>query len=1121
MGEKRTRSYTLTWLLGIPTVILLGLNLPEFSGTTFILWVLFTTVVAFTLNQGLAFSEGEISAAYSVGIMSYFTLVESEDLSLALWAVALGSVSGIFIRQGQRLRWQNWDTIIRMTWEPAFRTAGHLTLGLAVGAWFYQLLDGRLPLATFTFEDALPTLALITAYLAVYLAIVIIKMRWLGSDFEETMRLNWQSLLVILLLPLPLALLGAVAYHSISYLSFGLLLIGLLIAVIGAHGFSVTQDRYRQRVRELSTLTTISNALQTNLDPKTLLHTIYQHISPLLNINNFIVVIQHPVTHMLSFPFTVESGEIKSLPDRSPENGLLEQVMKTKAPLLASRNSAASLEKLGAVTLPRHIASWLGVPLLSADRVSGAIAIYSETDQRQFNKIDQRLLLAIAMQTGIALDNAKLYKQADDRVRQLRALTEASTSISKTLDFAEVLKSICTLAEKVVSADASGVYIWLDAAKKNLTLSSSNGLSHHFVANPPTPLLVNEPDFNTREQPLVIADGREDKRATALISLFDQENKRAWVEMLMRDGEEMLGILVVYFTAPHQFSHEDSEVLRTFASQAALAIRNSQRYGRADAALSRRLEQMYTLQQLSYDLYGTRVTLEQVFEKVLRRSIEGTGAHAAHFSLRVDGESARCVHAIGYSAEDLAKIDPLAGVTRHIFKAGDTTLITDVVEERAYRPVRAATRAHLRAPILRELEIMGIITLESDNSETFVQEDKYFLMQVGALAKGAIENYNLVTGIETTRDRLQVILDSMTEAVLLIDAAGLIRLASPRTKMLLGLLPSEISEQPIQSLVQKPELRFAEKLGFEPNTLLGLAQALAGGNWTPEEKRTGFEIKSNGKQRFVSRFDTGVKGHDNKTIGWLMVFSDVTEERELAQAREDLSSMIIHDLRGPLTAINAGLKLIKSTVKDGDTVADVVHRASDSAGRSARKLLHLVNSLLDISKMESGMMVIERKPSNVRQITENVVKELEPLALEMEVKINNELGEDTPLLDIDAEKVERVLLNLMDNAIKFTPGNGYISIAAHLEQETNGSSTRFMRIKVIDTGPGVPDEHKRRLFDRYVQIKGQQGRRRGTGLGLAFCRLAVEAHGGKIWIEDNPHGGSIFAFTLPIAPETP
>jgi signal transduction histidine kinase len=140
-----------------------------------------------------------------------------------------------------------------------------------------------------------------------------------------------------------------------------------------------------------------------------------------------------------------------------------------------------------------------------------------------------------------------------------------------------------------------------------------------------------------------------------------------------------------------------------------------------------------------------------------------------------------------------------------------------------------------------------------------------------------------------------------------------------------------------------------------------------------------------------------------------------------------------------------------------------------------------------------------------------VCVELSPLAHELNVRVESRVPDDLPPLDIDPDKVERLLLNLLDNALKFSPTDSVVSITTHPPE-----SSGFVRIDVIDQGPGVPEEYKHTLFDRFVEVKGRVGRRRGTGLGLTFCRLVVEAHGGTIWIEDSPQGGSIFAFRLPL-----
>jgi len=223
--------------------------------------------------------------------------------------------------------------------------------------------------------------------------------------------------------------------------------------------------------------------------------------------------------------------------------------------------------------------------------------------------------------------------------------------------------------------------------------------------------------------------------------------------------------------------------------------------------------------------------------------------------------------------------------------------------------------------------------------------------------------------------------------------------------------------------------------------------------------------------------------------------------------------MIVHDLRSPLTAISTSMRLLSEMSSVDPSLSRLLSRTTDASQRALRKLLHLVDSLLDIAKMESGSITLERADHMFAPIAQGVRLELLPLSEELEIKVEVLIPDSLPKLAIDAPKIERVLLNLVDNALKFTPIGGLVQVKAQATSDRAG----FARIDVYDSGPGIPNNYKERIFDRFEQVDGSQGRRRGTGLGLTFCKLAVEAHGGHIWIEDNPGGGSVFAFTLPIS----
>jgi signal transduction histidine kinase len=131
-------------------------------------------------------------------------------------------------------------------------------------------------------------------------------------------------------------------------------------------------------------------------------------------------------------------------------------------------------------------------------------------------------------------------------------------------------------------------------------------------------------------------------------------------------------------------------------------------------------------------------------------------------------------------------------------------------------------------------------------------------------------------------------------------------------------------------------------------------------------------------------------------------------------------------------------------------------------------------------------------------------------ANEFGILLRNEVPAGLPLVSADQGKLLRVLTNLIDNAVKFTPGGGQIGVTAWLADQGT------VQVQVSDTGPGIPEEFRAKVFDRFIRVPGQSGRRKGSGLGLMYCRLAIESHGGRIWFEPRPDGGSVFNFTLPL-----
>ena len=230
--------------------------------------------------------------------------------------------------------------------------------------------------------------------------------------------------------------------------------------------------------------------------------------------------------------------------------------------------------------------------------------------------------------------------------------------------------------------------------------------------------------------------------------------------------------------------------------------------------------------------------------------------------------------------------------------------------------------------------------------------------------------------------------------------------------------------------------------------------------------------------------------------------------RYLLQDNQDLAAILVHDLQGPLGNVLTSLEMVQEGL--AQQAESGLSLMMDIAVRSSKQLQTLVHSLLDIGRLEAGQKVTDRRPVSVSELLEYVAEAEGPVLEQRQVTLSQELSPGLPLINVNADIIQRVLLNLFDNALKVSKPGQVIAIRANVE---NGDGA--VRISIVDQGPGIPTVDRERIFEKYQRINGISASK-GLGLGLAFCKLAVEAHGGRIWVEDAPVAGACFCFTLPI-----
>jgi two-component system sensor histidine kinase GlrK len=225
---------------------------------------------------------------------------------------------------------------------------------------------------------------------------------------------------------------------------------------------------------------------------------------------------------------------------------------------------------------------------------------------------------------------------------------------------------------------------------------------------------------------------------------------------------------------------------------------------------------------------------------------------------------------------------------------------------------------------------------------------------------------------------------------------------------------------------------------------------------------------------------------------------------KVEQLKSDFFSLMSHELRTPLTTIKEGSNLILEGLRE-DKSAGKKKRLLTIINEECIRLINLVNSLLDMSKMEAGMMPYTFSLSDITPLIDKVTREIEPLAETKQIKLKRDIIDNPPHVKMDADRILHVLRNLMGNAIKYTNRGGTVTVAVLAGTE--------LKISISDTGSGITMDKHDMIFNKYYQVNGKD---KGTGLGLFIVKHIIDAHGGKVWIEKTSKKGTTFSFVLPL-----
>lgn len=359
------------------------------------------------------------------------------------------------------------------------------------------------------------------------------------------------------------------------------------------------------------------------------------------------------------------------------------------------------------------------------------------------------------------------------------------------------------------------------------------------------------------------------------------------------------------------------------------------------------------------------------------------------------------------------------------------------------------------------------------------------------------------------RDRLDTIIQQMGEGVMVINEKKETELINERAKEILGY--GHVGDIPI---------------GYKKFFVLQLWKELH----ETEKQVVKKEIKLQRPREAILIITLAYLGKKDEEKGFVAVLRDVTFEKEVEKMKSDFVANVSHEIRSPMAPMKDALAL----VLDG-TAGDLNEQQKKFLtllDNNMNRLVRLINDLLDLSKIQAGRMELKKEKLNPAYIVKEVVESIHAFADKKNIKLTVDVKEDLPQVKCDKDRVTQVIINLVMNAIKFTPEGGKVSVACRLSSylvnresylakkrdtsdEIRATDRNFVEISVTDTGPGMTQEQADMLFNRFKQLVSPQAVR-GTGLGLAISKAMVEMHGGRIWVDSELRKGSTFSFTLPV-----
>jgi PAS domain S-box-containing protein len=737
-------------------------------------------------------------------------------------------------------------------------------------------------------------------------------------------------------------------------------------------------------------------------------------------------------------------------------------------------------------TADGEFAELLVAPIEIRGELRGLVSAFARTAGR-LGASDETALEAFASLASLALENAEAFEQRDRQARVQRGFYKVAAALGQPLSFARTVDALGDAATDALGG--SFACVLLPEAGRLDAVGTSR------VPRKLARLLAAGLDASGAG--VLATAARERRLLTAAQVERDERFDAAWRTAARGVYASLLaapvddprsddaGLVLIFFADQRSFVDEDLELASHLVEAARGALQRSQLFEAERASRSLAQQLARTGSALASELDPAAVLDEVVRQAPMLVRADACAIHLLDETELVVVAAAGEAGALALSARSSG----LAGLLGEVVQSGAPVSLDDATADdraRAADPLLAGgLDAFLGVPLFgSEGALRGVLAVYADQARPWREEEVEALLALAANASAALMNAELYQRVAVEKERNDAILANIADGIVAVDREGAVVLWNGAAERITGIPAADAVGRPPADLLQR-RLE-SDDAGASGDRLVS--------------------IRRGGRELWLSLTEAVMRDPAGEIAGRVFAFRDISADLLVEQMKSDFVSTISHELRTPLTSIYGFAETLlrrDSLFSDAERGTFIGYIASES-----ERLTSIVDALLNVARLDTGDLQVQLGPTELEPVVSDAVASQEDVSgangHHFVVDVHNTL-----VAQADRDKLRQILANLLDNAVKFSPDGGTVTVAARRRTET-------VELRVTDEGVGVPEAEQERIFRKFYR-GAASGNGGGTGLGLFIARGLVAAMGGRIWVESVEGKGSNFIFELPLA----